>query len=243
LGKASTVLTQKMIRIADLWKLQEIDIALDASRASLSDARERLGESEELIAARALAADLAAELRHAQAEQKDIELEADDLKAKLAPVEKRLYDGSVRNPKELTDLQADLDQLKKHLSAVEDRDLDALAAFESVDAQARAATADLAAIESAWNSEQAELVARLTRLTEDISQYEAQREVQRAIIDSSILATYDNVRRMRNGRGVARLDRNLCTGCRISLPVNLVTKARAGNSIVQCPTCERILYV
>jgi len=243
LGKASTVLTQKMIRIADLWKLQEIDVALDASRASLNDARERVGESDELIATRARAAELAAELGRARAEQKDIELEADDLKAKISPVEKRLYDGSVRNPKELTDLQADLDQLKKHLSAVEDCDLEALAAFESVDAETRTAAADLATIESAWNSEQAELVAWLARLTGDISQYEAQREAQRAIIDSSILGTYDNVRRMRNGRGVARLDRNLCTGCRISLPVNLVTKARAGNSVVQCPTCERILYV
>jgi len=237
------VLTQKMIRIADLAKLQEIDIALDAGRASLNDARERLGESEELIAARTRAAELAAELRRAQAGQKDIELEADDLKAKIAPVEKRLYDGSVRNPKELTDLQADLDQLKKHLSVVEDRDLEALAAFESADVEARAAAAHLAAIESTWTSEQTELATRLARLAADISEYEQQREQQRGFIDSSILGTYDNVRRMRNGRGVAKLDRNLCTGCRISLPVNLVTKARAGNSIVQCPTCERILYV
>lgn len=232
-----------MIRIADLAKLQEIDIALDAGRASLNDARERLGESEELIAARTRAAELAAELRRAQAGQKDIELEADDLKAKIAPVEKRLYDGSVRNPKELTDLQADLDQLKKHLSVVEDRDLEALAAFESADVEARAAAAHLAAIESTWTSEQTELATRLARLAADISEYEQQREQQRGFIDSSILGTYDNVRRMRNGRGVAKLDRNLCTGCRISLPVNLVTKARAGNSIVQCPTCERILYV
>lgn len=237
------MLTQKMIRIADLAKLQEIDIALDAGRASLNDARERLGESEELIAARTRAAELAAELRRAQAGQKDIELEADDLKAKIAPVEKRLYDGSVRNPKELTDLQADLDQLKKHLSVVEDRDLEALAAFESAAAEARAAAAHLAAIESTWTSEQTELATRLARLAADISEYEQQREQQRGFIDSSILGTYDNVRRMRNGRGVAKLDRNLCTGCRISLPVNLVTKARAGNSIVQCPTCERILYV
>ena len=40
---------------------------------------------------------------------------------------------------------------------------------------------------------------------------------------------------------MAKLDRNLCLGCRISLPANFVTKARAGNTLVQCPNCERML--
>ena len=41
---------------------------------------------------------------------------------------------------------------------------------------------------------------------------------------------------------MAKLDRDLCTGCRISLPTNMVNKARSGNALVQCPNCERILY-
>jgi predicted nucleic acid-binding Zn-ribbon protein len=41
---------------------------------------------------------------------------------------------------------------------------------------------------------------------------------------------------------MARLDRNLCLGCRISLPVSTVNRARAGAVVVQCPNCERILF-
>jgi uncharacterized protein len=231
-----------MIRIADLWKLQEIDTALDARRASLDDARSRLGESEQLIATRAEVAALTDALHKARAAQKDVELQADDLRSKIGPVEQKLYDGSVRNPKELTGLQADVDQLKRQLSTVEDSDLEALAAVEAAEAALATARAEHDAIEAAWMEEQSELSERLRRLTVEIEDYEAQRQKQAGYIDPPLMATYEHVRRVRGGKGVAKLDRNLCTGCRISLPMNMVTKAQGGNSLVQCPNCERILY-
>ena len=46
------VSTRDMTWINDLRRLQESDTALDSRRASLDDAEARLGESEELIAAR-----------------------------------------------------------------------------------------------------------------------------------------------------------------------------------------------
>lgn len=236
------VSARPMARLDDLWRLQEIDSALDTRRASLEDARERLGESEELMSARALAAERASELRAAASTQKDIELEADEIKSKIAPAEEKLYGGTIKNPKELRDLQADIDQLKRHLSSVEDRGLEALTAMEAADTAHRAATAEAEALTSAWEAEQADLRERSARLGDEIAALEAQRKESAVGIDPEILRTYDHVRRAHNGRGIAKLDRNLCLGCRISLPVNLVNKARAGSALVQCPNCERILY-
>jgi predicted nucleic acid-binding Zn-ribbon protein len=231
-----------MPSIAELWKLQEIDSALDARRASLADARERLGETEELVAARAEASALRDALRDARGSQKDIELEADGVRAKIAPAEEKLYGGTIRNPKELSDLQADIDQLRRHLSVVEDRDLEALARLESAEASLREAEARLAALEEAHRQEQQELQERIALLTVEIRQYEARRAAAVAAVDRDALGVYEHLRRAHQGRGVARLDRNLCTGCRISLPTATVNKARGGNALVQCPNCERILY-
>jgi predicted nucleic acid-binding Zn-ribbon protein len=230
-----------MTGFADLWKLQEIDSALDARRASLEDAEGRRGETEELIAARARDEESRAALKRAQAAQKDIELEADDLKGKITPQETKLYSGTIKNPKELSGLQADIDQLKRHLSAVEDRDLEALSAVEAAEGEARAASAELAALETAWQEEQAELTVRVVRLREEIAAYELQRNELAAGLDAGLLLTYDRLRRAHQGRGAARLDRNLCLGCRISLPTSTVNRARAGSTLVQCPNCERIL--
>ena len=119
-----------MTELADLWRLQETDIALDSRRGSLEDAQTRMGESEELLAARTRYDGLLAVQRQAESAQRDIETEASDLRVKVAPQETKLYSGAIKNPKELGDLQADIDQLKRHLSAVEDRDLEALAAVD-----------------------------------------------------------------------------------------------------------------
>ena len=231
-----------MTWIADLKNLQDIDIALDSRRASYDDAQSRIGESEELIAARTRTEETLISLRAAQSAQKDVEVEADDLKAKIAPQETKLYSGAIKNPKELADLQADIDQLKRHLSSIEDRDLEALAAVETAENEHRAASEDLSTIEAAWQAEQQELTDRVTTLEGEIADYDARRADAASAVDPAMLATYDRLRRAHQGKGIAKLDRNLCTGCRISLPTNMVNKARAGNALVQCPNCERILY-
>jgi predicted nucleic acid-binding Zn-ribbon protein len=231
-----------MTWISDLRRLQETDTALDSRRGSRDDAEARLGESEELVAARARAEELAAALHLQQSSQKDIELEADDLKSKITPAETKLYSGAIKNPKELADLQSDIDQLKRHLSAVEDRDLEALAALEAAENEHRAAAAAAAAIESAWSEEQAALAERIKTLASEIEQYEAERAEQLGAVAPEMLRTYNHIRIAHQGRALAKLDRNLCTGCRISLPTNVVNKARTGNTLVQCPNCERILH-
>jgi hypothetical protein len=231
-----------MTRVADLWRLQETDVALDSRRGSLDDAEARLGETEEIVALRARVDELRAAQRRAAAAQKDVELEADDLRAKIGPQETKLYSGAIKNPKELADLQSDIDQVKRHLSTLEDRDLEALAALETADGELRAAAAELEAMESALREEQSELSRRIAQLREEIAGYEEERRERAEDLDSALVQMYDALRLMHQGRAVAKLDRNVCLGCRISLPTNIVNKARAGNALVQCPNCERILY-
>ena len=231
-----------MTWISDLRRLQETDVALDSRRASRGDADARLGESEDLVAARARVEETTQVLSTARGAQKDVELEADDLKSKIGSAEAKLYSGSIKNPKELADLQADVDQLKRHLSAVEDRDLEALTHLEAAEGEHRTATAELSAIETAWNEEQAEMTSRLKTLAVEIAEFETQRADEASEIAADILRVYNHTRTARQGRALAKLDRNLCLGCRISLPTNVVNKARAGNVLVQCPNCERILH-
>jgi hypothetical protein len=240
-SRSGLVVPGRMMRTADLWRLQEIDSALDARRATLEDARSRIGESEALEAARAEVRVLTEALRAAESAQKDLDLQAEDLRSKIAPAEARLYSGSIRNPKELADLQHDIEQHKRQLSTIEDQDIAALAAVEAAEGEQRAARARLEELERAWEAEQADLRERVARLTEEIGSYEAERRDQAADIESPLLGVYEHVRRTHQGRAVARLDRNLCLGCRISLPTSTVNRARAGNALVQCPNCERIL--
>ena len=89
-----------MTAVAELLLLQDTDLALDKALARLSEIEIALGESDELISAREAAAERAAAVAALRAQQKDLELAADEVRNKGAVIEKKLYGGTVKNPKE-----------------------------------------------------------------------------------------------------------------------------------------------
>ena len=117
-----------MTSAADLFALQEIDLRRDAKRALIADVEARLGETDELVEAREAVADAQAGLDRLKKRQRDLDNELTDLDAKMRPLETRLYDGSVRNPKELSDMQKEFENLKKRRGELDDA---ALAMMES----------------------------------------------------------------------------------------------------------------
>ncbi len=105
---------------ADLFALQETDIALDSARARLEDTESQLGETEELTSARGWLEAATEYVRQLKSTQSDLEFEADDVRAKVAKVEAKLYGGEVTDSRELSDLDADLKSLKNNLQTRED---------------------------------------------------------------------------------------------------------------------------
>src|SRR5687768_15237398 len=101
-----------MTSAADLLALQEIDLKRDTRRALIADIESRLVETEELIAAREAVQAAELELSAIERQQRLLDQQLQDLDAKIRPLETKLYDGSVRNPKELGDMQKEVESLK-----------------------------------------------------------------------------------------------------------------------------------
>lgn len=231
-----------MTTISDLYALQETDSALDQARAGLEAADERLADTSEVDEARAEFADREADWRRAELAEREVELELEALREKIQPLEERLYGGSVRNPKELDDLQHDVESLKRRQSGIEDRALEAMAVTEEAQGALDAARARLRETETARAGENDRLAEERERLLAEIARLEVRREPQAGALDAASLRLYEALRSTRHGRAVVRVERGLCQGCRISLPTHVLTRARSGGSLVQCPSCERVLY-
>lgn len=232
-----------MSSIAELYALQEVDLALDAGRAALTDVESNLGESEEVTEATEAQAECQDALQAAQREFKLRENDADQQREKIAKVEQQLYKSGVRNPKELEDLQQDVDSLRRRRSELEDQALEAMEAMEQAQQALDDAQQHLSQLTNAHDTGQKELGGRRGSLEAEMATLEGRRTEQVALIDAALLPLYDRLRANRQGRAVAKVAGGACQGCRISLPVNLVQRARAGSEIVQCSSCERILYV
>ena len=232
-----------MSSVAELYALQEVDLALDAAGTALADVQSRLGESEELVQTREAVRERQDEVRVAEKRFKEQEFEADELMRKIEPLQKKLYEGSVRNPKELQDLQQDIDSLRRRSGRLDDEALGAMEALEQAQSALRAAQGELDELGRKLGAEQIELAERKDELEREIAELE-QRRVERATgIDATMMRLYDRLAANKQKRAVAKVEGGACQGCRISLPTNLVQRARAGSDIVQCSSCERILYV
>jgi hypothetical protein len=229
--------------VSALYALQELDLSIAADQAALADLESRQDEPEELVEARALLAQRREEQREAEHRFKEAEFQADELRRKIEPVEKKLYQGSVQNPKELEDLQKDVDSLKRRRSSLEDLALEAMEALEQAQQQLAEADAELDRLATEHGVEREDAGARQSEIEAEVTRLDQDRAEEAARIDPALLRLYETLRSTRGGRAVAKVEGGACQGCRLSLPMNVLQRARAGSALVQCPSCERMLYV
>lgn len=233
-----------MTPVAELYALQELDLALDADRAAVADAESRLEEPEELVAAREQLAERQEALRAAEKLFKEQEYEVDEVRAKIGPVEKKLYQGNVVSPKELGDLQRDIESLKRRRNELEDIALSAMEGLETAQLAFAEAQHALQQLIAQHQSDVEAAQRRTAELASEIIDLERRRAEQAATIDAAPRQLYDRLQANRQrGAAVAKVVGGACQGCRIALPMNLIQRARSGSEIVQCSSCERILYV
>ena len=225
-----------------LARLNEIDLAVDAEKARLAEIAEALREPAALIAARRGLAQAETDLAHCRAVQTELEAAQSDAAGKLARAETRLYGGSVRNPKELEDLQRDVAQLRRQLSQVEDHLLEALICAETATQAQGEQTAAVARLTAEWERKQAALRVEQAQLKAKLSAETARQTAARQAVPATLLATYDNLRPRRGGRAVAQLDGDECSACLVAASPFSLEAARFGDELVYCSNCGRLLW-
>ncbi|MGE3076002.1 MAG: zinc ribbon domain-containing protein [Dehalococcoidia bacterium] len=232
-----------MTQIAEIRALLELDNTLASLRDSLEDAEWRSKNSPELERARAHFDAAASKVADIRKNQRRVDGEIAGLTAKITPEEKRLYDGSVRNPKELTNIQHELDLLKEHRSTLEDELLEILAALETAEAEEATAKEAFEAAAAKRSAETGDLDAEVQRLTGAIATAQASRKAQAPKVAAINMKTYTDARRRHGSGAVARVAGGNCSGCRVSIPESVRRRAFTADQIAVCPNCDRILYV
>ena len=226
-----------------LYELQEVDLEIDAKRETLTQVMGRLGESEVLDEAHLSLARDEEKLVELQRIQREVEREVEDLQAKAAVATDKLYGGTVKNPKELSSLQEQLSNFRRKIGEGDDKTLDIMSEVEAAQKNVSVKRSEVAKIEEGWQAEQASLSQEQTELSAALSTLEQKRKELASKLDTVSLELYEDIRQKRQGRAVAKLERGMCQGCRIALPMSELQRARMGQELVQCGSCERVLYV
>lgn len=224
-----------------LYRLQQVDRQIDRARSRLDVIQKTLENNAEIQRAQKQFDSLNEENLRAQHGLKTAELDVNNLKIKIEQAEASLYGGSVRNPKELQDLQKDVASLKKHLLTLEERELQALQTSEDATVSLSQAQSDLEVVKSRTGNEHKALTDEQMQLVQQLERLGQEREATIAPIDHAQLSAYEDLRRQKRGVAVAAVEDGACNTCGTSLNPALQQSARS-QKLAYCPSCGRILF-
>lgn len=228
-------------RVELLYRLQKVDTKLDETRHRLRQIEASLGETQALRLARAALQNAEKLHRKWQAKLQDLELQMDTLNAKIDTNQRRLYSGQVTNPKELENLQEELNYLHRRKSSEEDLLLEAMINVEECEAALEKAQTRWQTEKANWETQQAHLAQDRETLQTQLEEFTAQRSTREKPIPAPDLQIYEELRHSKGGKAVTQLQGKLCQSCFVEAPVSRVEQARQGE-LVFCGSCGRILF-
>lgn len=228
-------------RILDL---QAIDSAVDRLEAR----RQALEEGQELRAARSAmeeAESRLGELRLAldsvNLEQQRLEHDIDSLSRKAAAEEKRMYDGTIVNVKELEALQAEIANLKARKSRAEDELLDQMERREDLEARAEVADAESTAARAQVEEIGGDAARELEEIAGALAANAGERSALAPDIDEELLELYEDLRRQKKGVGAALIVDGVCQGCHEKLSPLELDRLKKLDGVKRCEYCRRIV--
>lgn len=225
-----------------LLRLQQVDIRIGRNEARIQQIQETLDNDAELTAGRQALTLAEARLFDAEHARRMAEADAEGQQTKIAQTESTLFGGSVRNPKELQDLQADVASLKRRLATTEDQQLQAMVSVEALAGEVQSAQEHLKAIQARLDNEHHKLLDERAELLRIRDNLRAEREAAVAPVAAGAVERYEALRRQRRGVAVAEVMENACNACGTTLTAALQQSARHADELVYCPSCGRILY-
>ena len=225
-----------------LYRLQQVDSQMDQIRARLKTIREILENDLELRTAKEALSAVENLYKHAANALKQSEADVEKQDIKINQTEASLYSGSVKNPKELQDLQMDVVSLKKHLGTLEERELEAMLQMEEAENGLQSAKVNLAGVQSNLKDQNIELENEGDALNKDLERLESERKAVTSALDDQSIKTYDGLRQQKRGVAIAILNDNACSACGTTFTASQQQSVHSASQLYYCPTCGRIVY-
>lgn len=226
-----------------LLVLQEVDSALDANDETVAALDPGDAQRAVIEQLRARAEETSTRHYELDKEALDVELEVKSIEEKRKQVYDKLYSGRIRNPKELSDLEAEHAALGRHVDSVQDTGLALIDQVEEAKAQMEAARralqeakAKLLLMTETYQREQE----RLSRERETLEPRRAELVEQ---LPAGLLKRYEAVRERRGGLAVVRVTGDTCPGCQVSIPKDLFRAPKKPTGLMTCESCGRIFVL
>jgi predicted nucleic acid-binding Zn-ribbon protein len=225
-----------------LYQLQIIDNELDKNQKRLSEIQAILNYKKDENLIRAEIDKLETINKNKNHELKKISDEASTIQNKKTASEKSLYDGSIKNPKELQSVNQEIESLKNRLSNLDEEQLDLLFQIESLEEQIKSKNNDLDLLLEKKNKQKELLLVDIEKIEKENNKLLVDKKPILSQIEDEYFNQYKKLRKTKNNIAVSQISDNACSMCGNGLPPMEVQRAKSSADEVFCSVCRRFLY-
>jgi uncharacterized protein len=232
-------------------QLRLLELAeIDAELTRLEHRRRGLPEHQEVAALEQRDRELRDELAALEATEGDLkreqaksEADVEQVRARIDRDRARLDAGRVASPKELENLQSEIESLHRRQADLEEIVLDVMERLEGTQGRQAAARGERERIGADLSTVSARRDAALAEIGEQAGKATDRRTAVVADEPADLVDLYERLRTQHGGVGAAALRRGRCEGCHLSLnTVDLNTiRAAPPDEVLRCEECRRIL--
>jgi len=223
-------------------------IALQRLDSAAHDAQRKLAEEPErtkaldarLEAARQRVASAKEHLSGNQNARRGIEKDVAVHQGRLSKFREQAM--AVKTNQEYHAVQKEIGYAQTEIKTLEDQILERMLEADELTALVKRSEKELADEQKAVDADRKAMHAEHGELQAALERISRERAALVDALDKQVLATFELVSKRRNGVAVAEARDGICTICHVRLRPQVFNNVRRNDQIIQCDSCQRILY-
>jgi predicted nucleic acid-binding Zn-ribbon protein len=225
-----------------LIKLQQLDSTIEDARRRIAVHPTRLADADARLSEATQRVESAQQrLKENQDARRALEKDVALYQGRISKFKDQ--QAAVKTNKEYQALGHEMETATRDLAAVEEKVLERMMDADVIAADIKQADTALAAQRKEVNAEKAALDKELASVQAALAAASKAREALLADTEPRLIALFASVAHKRKGVAICSATRDgLCSVCHVRLRPQVFQQVRANDSIIQCDSCQRILY-
>ncbi|MEZ5415795.1 MAG: C4-type zinc ribbon domain-containing protein [Vicinamibacterales bacterium] len=227
--------------LTSLIALQDVSARAEDARRRIAEAPGRIQALDQQLAGTLQALEAAkAALAESQAARRALEGECGVVQQRVSKYKDQLMEA--KDNRQFHALQHEIATFTTEVERIEGLIIEKMVELDELGAKVKATEAALAKDRQTVAAQKAAIEAETAQLTQALEAMSAERAAIAASVPAPALTTFETMFRARKHLAVVKVVDGLCEGCRVRLRPHLLNQLRAGDQIIQCESCQRIVY-
>jgi len=229
--------------VIDLVELQAIENTVSARYTEIEKIKSSPGLHEaenNLAASRQRSEEKNSQFYELDVKRKKLEDMVGTYEEKIKSNEKKLFSGTINDPKELSNYQEEIQMLKNSNSKLEDEILEIMEEQDMANPGIEALKEEMVELDSIVLRIKSEMAEKLEVLKHNIEGLKKRKEDVSARIPGDYLKKYNDLKTKKGGIAVSVIKNNFCNVCNMEIPAIDTERFIDSDQVYKCPICGRM---